>query len=165
MCTRREQYFKSDRIPNNWLWPYSPPPTGNPINANNPLWSAEHVIPTQTDRHHSFKSGSFPKAERGQIYLNLVTVLWSPWNSTDIKRGFIGAKVLYRVHALHASTSVLWLAVVLRLSPLLHFLRNVVKKTTFQPTLFCNVLCALWPAISYSNSCLRTRICVVNNKK
>ena len=34
------------------------------------------------------------------IYLKFLTVLWFSWNSTDTKRGFAGATVFYREHAL-----------------------------------------------------------------
>ena len=50
-------------------------------------------------RHHCFKSGNIPKTKGGQIYLNFVTVLWSPWNWTATKMGFVGAKESYRKHA------------------------------------------------------------------
>ena len=46
------------------------------------------------------KSSNIPKTEGGQIYITIVTVFWSPWNSYDTKRGFVGVKVFYREHAL-----------------------------------------------------------------
>ena len=39
-----------------------------------------------------------PEADGGQIYLNVVTVLCYSKDSTDTKRGFVGAKVFYREH-------------------------------------------------------------------
>ena len=50
--------------------------------------------------HHCLKSGNIPKTEGGQIYVKFVTVLWSSWNLSDTKKGFVGAKVFYREHAL-----------------------------------------------------------------
>ena len=41
-----------------------------------------------------------PKPEGGQIHINVTSVLGSLTNSTDTKRGFVGAEVFYWEHAL-----------------------------------------------------------------
>ena len=51
-------------------------------------------------RHHCFKSGNIPKSGGGEVHLNFLTVLGSPINPTNIKRGFVGVKIFYREHAL-----------------------------------------------------------------
>ena len=54
----------------------------------------------KTERLHCLMSGNIHKAEGDQIYLTFVTVLWSPWKSTDCKRMMFGVKVFYREKAI-----------------------------------------------------------------
>ena len=51
-----------------------------------------------TDRQNLSKLGNIPKTEGGQIHLHFKIVLWSPWNSTDIERGFVGANVYIYIY-------------------------------------------------------------------
>ena len=54
--------------------------------------SKRHLCVNQTDRHHCFIPGNIPKAGGSQILLNLVTVLWSPRNSTDTRNKLCWSK-------------------------------------------------------------------------
>ena len=40
-----------------------------------------------------------PRTEGGLAHYNLVTVLWSPWNTSDTKEGSDGVKLYYSEHA------------------------------------------------------------------
>ena len=52
------------------------------------------TIGTQTDTI-GLNPVMSPEAEGVQIHLNVVTVLLSPWHSTDTERGLVGSKMFY----------------------------------------------------------------------
>ena len=61
----------------------------------------------QTHRYHCFKYGNIPTTESGQIYLNCVTVVWSPWTQLAQKWGIVRAKVYHVGMSLLTPTTVL----------------------------------------------------------
>ena len=68
-----------------------------------------------------------PQTQGDQIHVHF----WQSYNLHDIRltqRGFVGAKVFHREHALLTPTTDLRHVVVLWLSPLPQLLRNVVQK-------------------------------------
>ena len=77
-------------------------------------------------RHHSLNVGNIHKAERDMIHLNVVTVLWSSKNYTDIERGFFSGSILQVACPCLPPTTVVGHVVVVRPLPLPQFLRNVV---------------------------------------
>ena len=87
------------------------------------LAMGDREVYPQTDRHHCFKSGNISKTEGGQTNSLTMTMTFD-----GHKKALLEQKCFTGSMSLLTTTTVLRYVVVLRISPLTHFFRNVVEK-------------------------------------